>query len=251
MRIDLNADVGEGCEDDEALMASITSANIAAGAHAGSPSLLRRTVRCARRFGVAIGAHPGFQDREHFGRRELAVSPAEVEDFVLYQIAAVAGVARAEGAALRHVKPHGALFNMAVRDRSLADAVVRGVTAFDRSLIVFTLPGSALAEASAAAGLAVAREAFADRAYMSDGQLVGRDHAGAVIHDRDAVVRRAVAIAVDRRVEATDGSSVVVEADSICVHGDTPGAAGLALAIRSALTAAGVVVSAPAATHSL
>jgi UPF0271 protein len=188
MRIDLNADVGESfgaytIGHDAALMASITSANIAAGFHAGDPSVLRATVRLAKAHGVAVGAHPGFPDLAGFGRRELHVTPREAEDFILYQIAAVAGVAAAEGAPLTHVKAHGALFNMAARDRPLADALARAVAAFDRSLRLFVPPHSEMIDAAAALGLPIAIEVFADRAYEADGRLASREKPGAVIHD--------------------------------------------------------------------
>src|SRR5689334_10919706 len=179
MRIDLNADVGEsygaytmGC--DPGLMRAITSANIAAGFHAGDPSVLRATIRLAKRHGVSVGAHPGFPDLAGFGRRGLAMTPGEAEDAVLYQIAAVAGVAKAEGVRLAHVKPHGALYNLAGRDAALASGIARAVAAFDSSLVLYGLPGSALLAAGRAAGLTVAAEAFADRAYEPDGTLVPR-----------------------------------------------------------------------------
>src|SRR6267142_762368 len=187
MRIDINSDMGESfgaysIGHDQGLMKAITSANIAAGFHAGDPSVLRETIRMAKASGVAVGAHPGFPDLVGFGRRELHVTPAEAEDLVLYQIAAVAGVASAEGATLQHVKPHGALFNMAVGNAPLAAAIARAVAAFDRSLILFGLPDSEILKAGRAAGLRVAAEVFADRAYEADGSLASRRKAGTVIH---------------------------------------------------------------------
>ena len=249
MRVDLNADVGESfgaysLGADAALMRSITSASIAAGFHAGDPSVLRRTINLAKSHGVAIGAHPGFPDLVGFGRRELQVAPAEAEDVVLYQIAAVAGVAAAEGAKLQHVKPHGALFNMAVRDASLAAAIARAVAAFDRSLILFGLPGSQILAAGRAAGLRVAAEVFADRAYEPDGSLTPRSRPGSVIHDAGAVASRAIRMITERVVDAVDGTIVPLDADTICVHGDTPGAAQLAADLRARLEAAGVTVAA-------
>jgi len=247
VRVDLNADVGESfgaftIGNDAALMASISSANIAAGFHGGDPSVLRATIRLARAHGVAIGAHPGFPDLAGFGRREMRLTAQEAEDLVLYQIAAVAGVAAAEGAPLQHVKAHGALFNMAARDSDLAAALARAVKAFDRSLIVFAPPGSAMAHAAADLGLRVAREVFADRAYEPDGQLVSRQRADAVVHETGAVVARAVGLVTERAITALDGSRLRLESDTICVHGDTPGADRLAAAIRAALEAKGVVV---------
>ena len=249
MRIDINSDVGESfgaytIGHDAGLMKSITSANIAAGFHGGDPSVLRETIRQAKTHGVAVGAHPGFPDLVGFGRRELNVTPKEAEDFVLYQVAAVAGVAAAEGVALQHVKPHGALFNMAVRNAELSAAIARAVAAVDRSLILFGLPGSEILNAGRAAGLRVAAEVFADRAYEPDGSLASRRKPGSVIHDPDAVVARAVRMVTDRTVVATDGSVVHLDADTMCVHGDTPGSDDLAAKIRAGLEAAGVTVKA-------
>ena len=248
-RIDINSDMGESfgaytIGHDAGLMKAITSANVAAGFHGGDPSVLRATIRMAKANGVAVGSHPGFPDLVGFGRRELNVTPKEAEDFVLYQVAAVAGVARAEGVALQHVKPHGALFNMAVRNRELADAIARGVAAFDAKLILFGLPGSEILAAGRAAGLRVAAEVFADRAYEPDGSLASRRKPGAVIHDVDAVVARAVGMVKDRTVVAIDGSTVKLEADTICVHGDTPGSDVLAARIRRGFEAAGISVKA-------
>jgi 5-oxoprolinase (ATP-hydrolysing) subunit A len=249
MRIDINSDVGESfgaytIGHDVGLMKSITSANIAAGFHGGDPSVLRDTIRQAKTHGVAVGAHPGFPDLVGFGRRELNVTPREAEDFVLYQVAAVAGVAAAEGVAMQHVKPHGALFNMAVRNAELSAAIARAVAAIDRSLILFGLPGSEILTAGRAAGLRVAAEVFADRAYEPDGSLASRRKPGSVIHDPDAVVARAVRMVTDRTVVATDGSVVRLDADTMCVHGDTPGSDELAAKIRAGLEAAGVTVKA-------
>jgi 5-oxoprolinase (ATP-hydrolysing) subunit A len=249
MRVDINSDVGESfgaytIGHDAGLMRVITSANIAAGFHAGDPSVLRDTIRLAKTHGVAIGAHPGFPDLAGFGRRELNATPREVEDLVLYQIAAVQGVAAAEGVAVQHVKPHGALFNMAVRNADLAAAIARAVAALDRSLILFGLPGSEILRAGRAAGLRVAAEVFADRAYEPDGSLMSRRKAGSVIHDAAMVAARAVAMVTGRSVVASDGSVVPLEADTICVHGDTPGSDGLAASLRAGLESAGVLVKA-------
>jgi UPF0271 protein len=247
MRIDINSDMGESfgaytIGHDLGLMKSITSANVAAGFHAGDPSVLRDTIRLAKQHGVAVGAHPGFPDLIGFGRRELNVTPKEAEDFVLYQIAAVAGVASAEGVSVQHVKPHGALFNMAVRNAELSAAIARAVAAFDKSLILFGLPGSEILNAGRAAGLRVAAEVFADRAYEPDGSLASRRKPGSVIHDAAAVVARAVRMVKDQTVVAIDGSVVPLQADTICVHGDTPGSDDLAAKIRSGFEAAGITV---------
>jgi 5-oxoprolinase (ATP-hydrolysing) subunit A len=249
MRVDINSDLGESfgaysIGHDAGLMRAITSANVAAGFHAGDPSVLRDTVRLAKSSGVAVGAHPGFPDLVGFGRRELNVTTSEAEDMVLYQVAAVAGVAAAEGVRIQHVKPHGALFNMAVRNKELSAAIARAVAAYDRALILFGLPGSEILAAGRDAGLRVAAEVFADRAYEPDGSLASRRKPGSVIHDADAVVARAVRMVKDRTVVATDGSVVALEADTICVHGDTPGSDALAAKIRAGLEAAGITVKA-------
>jgi UPF0271 protein len=249
MRIDINSDLGESfgaytIGHDAGLMKSITSANIAAGFHAGDPSVLRQTIRMAMEHGVAVGAHPGYPDLVGFGRRAMAVSPREAEDFCLYQIAAVAGVAQAEGVRLQHVKAHGELFNVAAKNPDLAMAIARAVAAFDKSLIFFALPGSEMLKAGQALGLRTVSEVFADRAYEPDGSLVSRRKPGAVIHDPDAVVARAVRMVKERTVVAIDGSAVTLEAETICVHGDTPGSDDLAAKIRQGLEAAGVDVKA-------
>jgi 5-oxoprolinase (ATP-hydrolysing) subunit A len=249
MRIDLNSDVGESfgiytIGHDAGLMKSITSANVAAAFHAGDPTVLRNTIRLAKANGVAVGAHPGLPDLVGFGRRELSITPKEAEDLVLYQIAAVAGVASAEGVKVQHVKPHGALFNMAVRNAELSAAIARAVVAFDPSLILFGLPGSELLNAGRATGLRVAAEAFADRAYDADGSLTSRRMPGSVIHHVDAVVSRAIRMVKDHTVVAVDGAVVEVEADTICVHGDTPGSDELAAKLRLGLETAGVTVKA-------
>jgi UPF0271 protein len=247
--IDLNADVGESfgvyqLGNDESLLRSVTSANVACGLHAGDPGVMRRTVRLAIAVGVAVGAHPGFPDLQGFGRRELNMGTQEVEDLVLYQVAALAGIAAAEGTRLRHVKPHGALYNMAANDDRLASAVAAGVAAFDRSLVLVGPPQSALLTAGTARGLRVAAEAFADRAYRSDGSLVPRHVAGAVIDDPEAVVQRAIRMACANEVVAIDGSTVDLRADTICVHGDTPQAASIAGLLRRGLADAGVTIAA-------
>ena len=249
MRIDLNSDLGESfgawpMGQDEALMDSITSANIACGFHAGDPGVMRQTLALAKDKGVAVGAHPGFPDLVGFGRREMKATPAEVHDLVLYQVAALAGMAAAQGLKLQHVKAHGALYNMACKERSLADAIARAVAAFDRSLILFGLPNSELVRAGAAAGLTVAAEVFADRAYERDGSLTSRNKPGSVIHDENAVVERAVRMVKQRDVVAVDGSVIALQADTICLHGDTPGAAALARVVRRGLESAGVVIAA-------
>ena len=248
MRIDLNSDLGESfgpwpMGQDALLMDSITSANVACGFHAGDPGTMRRTLELARGTGVAVGAHPGFPDLVGFGRREMKASPEEVHDFVLYQVAALAGIAQTLGLRLQHVKAHGALYNMACKDRALADAIARAVAAFDRSLVLFGLPDSELLSAGATLGLPVAAEVFADRAYDADGSLTSRSKPGSVIHDTGKVVERAVRMVTRKEVVAVDGSIVALRADTICLHGDTAGAADLARAVRAGLEHAGVRVN--------
>jgi UPF0271 protein len=248
-RIDLNADLGESfgawrLGADEEVLRHITSASIACGYHAGDPGVMRRTVRMARAAGVSIGAHPAFPDLAGFGRREMRLTVQEVEDIVLYQLGALAGIASAEGVRVAHVKPHGALYNMAVRDQELADAIARAVRAFDRSLVLFGLPGSALLRAGESAGLSVAAEGFADRAYEPDGTLTSRARPGAVIHDADVVVRRALQIVTTGRVTAADGSEIALRVETLCTHGDTRGAAELTRRLRESLERNGVVVRA-------
>ena len=248
MRIDLNGDVGETAargagNPDSSLMPHLTSANVACGFHAGDASTMRDTVALALEHGVAVGAHPGFPDPEGFGRRELQFSPADVEDFVCYQVGVLAAIAAAQGVRLQHVKPHGALFNMAVRDAALADAIARAAKIIDPALILFGLPGSQLIEAGERAGLRTAAEGFADRAYLPDGTLVPRQQAGSVIVDSTAVIPRVIRMARDHVVEAIDGTAVPLVVETICVHGDTSGATELARGIRRALSEQGITVT--------
>jgi UPF0271 protein len=204
--------------------------------------VLRKTIRMAKEHGVAVGAHPGYPDLIGFGRRAMAVTPREAEDFCLYQIAAVAGVAQAEGLRLQHVKAHGELFNVAAKDRELADAIARAVAAFDRNLIFFAMPRSEMLNAGRALGLRTVVEVFADRAYEPDGSLMSRRKPGAVIHDVNEVVARAVRMVKELTIMASDGSVLEVDADTICVHGDTPGSDALAASIRMGFEAAGITV---------
>ena len=248
--IDLNCDLGESfgawtMGADAAVMPHISSANIACGFHAGDPDTMRRTVGLAQRAGVAVGAHVALPDLAGFGRREMRVSADEAHAMTLYQIGALAGFARAAGARLHHVKPHGALYNMAARDAALADAIACAVREFDASLILVGLADSELPRAGGRAGLRIAREAFADRRYARDGSLVARRESGAVIDDIDAAVAQALAIVLHGGVEARDGSALAVQADTICVHGDRADAAVFAQRLRAALECAGVTIRAP------
>lgn len=224
-------------------MPLITSANVACGFHAGDPHVMRRTVQLAIDHGVAVGAHPGFPDLAGFGRRTLPLSPAEIEDVVVYQIGALAGMVRARGGALRHVKPHGALYNLAADSPDVAEAIARATAAIDPALVLVGLAGSASIDAARAAGLATASEVFADRTYESDGRLSPRDRTDAVIHDPEQAAARALFMVTHHAVPTRDGRTRASQVDTICIHGDTPGAAALALAIREALAKAGVTVS--------
>ena len=245
LSIDLNADVGEGCGQDVALIPLISSANIACGSHAGDADSMREAVAFARDHGVAVGAHPSFPDRENFGRREMRLAPADLHASIVSQVQALADIAASEGTRLCHVKPHGALYNMAAREEELAETIARAVQSVDPTLMLFGLAGSALLTAANRIGLRGVSEVFADRAYLPDGRLLPRDRPGSVIHNVAAVAVRAVGMARDARVMAVDGSSISVRADTICVHGDTPGAAAIARGVREALAAAGITVSAP------
>jgi len=247
MPIDLNCDMGESfgqytIGNDEAMMSYITSANIACGLHAGDPLVMERTVHLAQEHGVGIGAHPGFPDLQGFGRRVMQLAPEETEAFVLYQVGALAAFAKAAGAELVHVKPHGALYNLAAKDRPLAEAIARAVARFSRQLILVGLANSLLVEAGLEAGLPVAREAFADRAYEADGSLRSRRLPGAVLEDPAQAAEQAVRIARDGLVVTYTGEEVPVQAETICLHGDTPTAVEIAKAIRRELEAAGIEV---------
>jgi len=248
VRIDINCDMGESfgrweLGADAAVMPHISSANIACGAHAGDPAVMRRTLQLARTHGVACGAHPGFADIAGFGRREIPITPTEARDLVLWQLGALEAIAGSEGMKLRHVKAHGALYNMAARDLALAEAIAAAVAEYDRALVFFGLAGSGMLDAGRRAGLTVAAEGFADRAYETDGSLTPRQVAGAVIHDVSQVVARAVRMVRESRVATRSGGDIPLAIDTICVHGDTPGAASLAQALRAGLEAAGVTVA--------
>ncbi len=250
--IDLNCDLGESfgawrMGDDDALLALVSSANIACGFHAGDPAIMQRTVESALAHGVAIGAHVSLPDLQGFGRREMAVSTAEAYSMTLYQIGALHAFAQAAGTRLGHMKPHGALYNMAARDRRLADALAQAVRDFDPRLRLVGLAGSALLEAGRAAGLEVVAEAFADRRYRADGSLQPRGEAGAVIEANDQAIAQAMAIAREGSVQAVDGSCLTLQADTLCLHGDGAHALSFARGLRAALQAAGIAIAAPGA----
>ncbi len=244
MAVDLNADVGEGM-DDQALLPYLTSANVACGLHAGDPTVMDTTVLEALERGVCVGAHPGYADRENFGRVRMEISPEAVESLVLYQIAALEGFVRSRGGALTHVKPHGALYHAGAESAEVARAIVRGVRRARPDLVLVGQPGSRMLEAAREAGLPVAAEAFADRRYRADGTLVPRSEKGALLTDPDEAAEQAMHLARDRFVLAEDGSRVEVDADTICLHGDTPGAPGIARRIRERFRREGVAVAPP------
>jgi 5-oxoprolinase (ATP-hydrolysing) subunit A len=246
-KIDLNCDMGESfgrysLGSDAEIVRYVTSANIACGFHAGDPLVMSATVALAAAAGVNVGAHPGYPDLQGFGRRNMELSPAEVEALVLYQVGALAGFARTAGVELVHVKPHGALYNQAAKDRSLAAAVARGVARFSRELILVGLAGSRLVEAAVEAGLPTASEGFADRAYNPDGSLRARSLPGAVHADPAVAAAQAVSLA-QQGIPITAGSQTrYVPVDTLCIHGDTPGAADFAQRVRAALGEAGIAV---------
>lgn len=251
--MDLNADLGESfgawtLGDDARLVEHLTSANLACGFHAGDFRVMEATVALCRDAGVAVGAQPGYPDLLGFGRRPLPFEPDEVESLVRYQIGALEAFCRAAGVEMQHVKPHGALYNQAAADRTLARAIARAVARFSRELALFGLASSEpMAAAAADAGLRFVPEAFADRRYLPDGSLQPRSRAGAVIEDAADAAAQALMIATDGAVVAVDGSRVALRAESICCHGDTPGAVEIAASVRSALAASGVRVEPPLA----
>jgi UPF0271 protein len=249
VRVDLNADVGESfgrwrLGDDAAVLRVVTSANVACGFHAGDPSTLRHTCERAAQSGVVVGAQVGYRDLAGFGRRFLDVEPSELADDVVYQIGALEALARVCGLAVRYVKPHGALYTAVTTHEAQAGAVVDAVRAYDPALPLLGLPGSALLARAERAGLRGVREGFADRAYTPEGTLVPRREPGAVLTDPGEVAGRVVQMVADGRVTAVDGSRVPVSVESVCLHGDTPGAVEMAAQVRSALTAAGIGIEA-------
>jgi UPF0271 protein len=250
--VDLNSDLGEGfgvwtLGDDDALLEVVSSANVACGFHAGDPDILRRVCAVAASRGVVIGAQVGYHDLAGFGRRSLDVEPASLVNDVLYQIGALDAFARVAGTRVRYVKPHGALYNRAVRDEQQARAVVEAVALYDRTLPVLGLPGSALLRLAAEAGLTPVEEAFADRGYTPQSTLVPRNQPGALLHDPAEVADRVVRMITAGQVTSVDGKDVPVSARSVCVHGDSPGAVAMAVAVRQALLDAGVEIRAFAA----
>lgn len=249
LTIDLNCDMGELPEaisdgTQEALMRSITSANVACGGHAGDADTMRATIQQALKNNVAIGAHPGYADREHFGRLELQLSPEAVADSVFEQVSSLAVVAQSCGAKLVHVKPHGALYNQAVRHRELAAAIAQGVARWSPNLVLVGLAGSPMLEVFRGAGFAVAAEAFADRRYEPDGTLRSRKFEDALIRDPNDAAQQALRMVEHGVVTSGDGTVVALQAETICIHGDTPGATSIAAGVARALRKAGVIIAA-------
>jgi UPF0271 protein len=240
--IDLNCDLGEGAGHDAELMPLVSSASVACGGHAGDRASMRAAIELALASGVAIGAHPGLADREGFGRRELPITPAAVAALVETQVGELRRLAAAQKARLAHVKPHGALYNMAARDFGIADAIAAAVRAIDPRLIVFGLAGGELLRAGRARGLRVAAEVFADRTYRRDGSLTPREQPGALIASEADAVAQVLRLVREGAVRATDGSDVLVTADTVCLHGDGPRAVAFAWRLRAALAAAGIEV---------
>ncbi|WP_018603659.1 LamB/YcsF family protein [Mycobacterium sp. 155] len=247
--VDLNADLGEGFSvwqlgDDEAMLSVVTSANLACGFHAGDPALLLRTCRAAADRGVRVGAQVSYRDLAGFGRRFIDVAPEELTAEVIYQIGALQAIAHAAGTSVSYVKPHGALYNTIVSHTDQAAAVAAAVYAVDPALPVLGLSGSAFFAEAAQLGLRTVAEAFADRAYQPDGTLVSRRQPGAVLHDPAEIAKRTLAMVSAGQVRAVDGSTVAITAESVCVHGDSPGAVQIAVAVRECLTASGVTLRA-------
>jgi UPF0271 protein len=245
MIVDLNADLGEGAGHDDDLLDLVTSANIACGFHAGDADTMRHSIEAARAGDVAVGAHPSLFDRENFGRKELPVKPDEIFDAVVYQLGVFQAIANAAGVQPNHVKPHGALYNMAVRDEQLADAIARATASVDCKLILFAPQNTALSRAGEKNGLKIAREVFADRNYLSNGQLVPRTRADALLHDPMEAAPRVLRMLREGKVRSVDGVDVEVRAETICLHGDNPEAVEFARALRAHLEEKGVTVRAP------
>ena len=245
MIVDLNADLGEGAGHDDDLLELVTSANIACGFHAGDADTMRHSIEAARAGDVAVGAHPSLFDRENFGRKELPVKPDEIFDAVVYQLGVFQAIANAAGVQPNHVKPHGALYNMAVRDEQLADAIARATASVDCKLILFAPQNTALSRAGEKNGLKIAREVFADRNYLSNGQLVPRTRADALLHDPMEAAPRVLRMLREGKVRSVDGVDVEVRAETICLHGDNPEAVEFARALRAHLEEKGVTVRAP------
>lgn len=219
-KIDLNSDLGEGAAFDEQIIPLISSANVACGFHAGNSELMDKTVALCKKNGIAVGAHPGYPDKENFGRTNMRVTPAQVYDYMLYQLGALSAIAKSQGKSLQHVKPHGAMYNMAAKNIDLADAIVDAVRDFDDGLILLALSGSKMIESAKKKGIKYASEVFADRAYEADGSLRNRAFEGSMITNKDEAIARVIRMVKDGKVRAYTGEDISIEAHSVCVHGD-------------------------------
>nr|WP_088104266.1 5-oxoprolinase subunit PxpA [Halalkalibacter urbisdiaboli] len=249
MRVDLNSDVGESygafqVGEDALVFDAITSANIACGYHAGDHNVMAKTVKLAKEKGVAVGAHPGYLDLQGFGRRFIQMSPEDIYHLVLYQLGALSGFCRIAGVKMKHVKPHGALYNVAAKERTVAAAIAEAVADFDRELLLFGLSGSELVKAGESVGLQVAHEVFADRTYQQDGTLTPRTEANAIISDREQALQQVLMMVKEGKVAATDGTLVPIKADTICVHGDEPQALAFVNMLKEKLQQEGIEIKA-------
>jgi UPF0271 protein len=245
MRVDLNSDLGEGAGHDNEILGLVSSANIACGFHAGNPAGIFNSIRMAKEKGVAAGAHPSLDDRKNFGRTEMQVGGGEVYALVAYQVGAFQALCTAAGVKMNHVKPHGALYNMAVRDRELSDAIAHGVLAVDKDAILFAPAGTELSKAAEKLGLQIASEVFADRNYNRDGTLVSRTRPDALLRDPGEAAERVVRMLKEGKIRAIDGTDVIVRPETICLHGDTPGAVEFARVLRERLENEGIEIAAP------
>jgi UPF0271 protein len=246
MTVDLNSDLGEGAGYDDAILSLVSSANISCGFHAGTPASVLQSIIAANERNVAVGAHPSFDDRANFGRTEIRLAPAEVSPLITYQLGAFGALCRTAGAKMTHVKPHGALYNMSARNEALANAVAHAVGAFNPALMIFAPAGSALAAASCACGLKAIAEFFADRNYNSDGSLVTRTRPDALLHDAAQAAERVIRMLREGKVRTVDGSDIAISAETICVHGDTPGAVEFVRMLRTRLEQTGIIIAPPA-----
>ena len=244
MKVDLNSDLGEGAGHDDEILSLVSSANIACGFHAGNPASIFNSIRSAKEKGVAVGAHPSLDDRKNFGRTEMQVSAAEVYALVAYQVGGFYALCTAAGVEMNHVKPHGALYNMAVRDRELSDEIAHGVFAVDTCAILFAPAGTELFRAARELRLQTAAEVFADRNYNADGSLVSRTRPDALLHDPATAAERVVRMLTEGKIRAVDGGDVSVTAETICLHGDKPGAVEFARTLRARLEREGIVIAA-------
>ena len=245
MKIDLNSDLGEGAGHDEEILALVSSANIACGFHAGTPASIFASIEAAQKYGIAVGAHPSFDDRINFGRSEMQLPPAELFALVVYQLGAFAAICRTAGSAMNHIKPHGALYNMSARDRNLAEVIAAAVLSFNPELVVFAPPNSALEHAARDSHLQTAAEVFADRTYNADGSLVSRARPDALLHDPNAAAERVIRLLREKKVRALDGTDITISADTVCVHGDTPRAVEFARQLRLRLEREGILIGPP------